>query len=293
MSTSNESSNLLGKFTSIVGLLAAALYFTGWIYRWAYFAFFKVNVTSFDLPIESFFIVPIQVLFGNFAMGDFSTLFRTILALILTPNLIKLTLRVIQFVTTKPARIFMQWRWTLSQWSLNQGHRRITRLLQRLPQVQPISYDRAFFREIVVVAWVLTVLFFLARTQGYLDARRDAVNDTSTLPVITLVTKEDSLGLGRQLNNETIDPFPKNFRVIGDRRLYEQLIGRELNNTTDSNSSDIIVWRLLINSNSQFYIFPTLPKDAPPEARPPVVVIQHSGKGNQLMILSPEPSPPK
>ncbi|MBC6479043.1 MAG: hypothetical protein GDA56_16025 [Hormoscilla sp. GM7CHS1pb] len=150
--------------------------------------------------------------------------------------------------------------------------------------------DRAFFREIVVVAWVLTILFFLARTQGYLDARRDAVNDTSTLPVITLVTKEDSLGLGSQLNDETADPSPKNF---GDRGLYEQWIGRELNNTTDSNSSDIIVWRLLINSNSQFYIFPTLPKDAPLAARPPVVVIQHSGEGNQLMILSPEPSPPK
>lgn len=293
MSTSNESSNLLGKFASIVGLLTAGLYFTGWIYRWAYFAFFQVEVTSFDLPIESFFIVPIQVFFGNFAIGDFSTLFRTILALILTPNIIKLTLLVIQFLTTKPAIIFMQWRWTLSQWSLNQGHRRITRLLQRLPQVQPISYDRALFREIVVIAWVLTVLFLLARTQGFIDARRDAVNDTSNLPVITLVTQEDSLGLGRQLNDETADPSAKNFRVIGDRALYEQLIGRELNNITDSNSSNIIVWRLLINSNSQFYIFPTLPKDAPPAARPPVVVIQHSGEGNQLMILSPKPLPSK
>lgn len=293
MSTSNESSNLLGKFASIVGLLAAALYFTGWIYRWAYFAFFNVNVTSFDLPIESFLIVTIQVFFGNLVTGDFSTLFRTTLALILTPNLIKLTLGVIQFVTTKPAIIFMQWRWNLSQWSLNQGHRRITRLVQKLPQVQPISYDRAFFREIVVVAWVLTVLFFLARNQGYLDARRDAVNDTSTLPVITLVTPEDSLALGRQLNDETIDPSLKNFRVIGDRGLYEQWIGRELNNTTDSNSSDFIVWRLLIDINSQFYIFPTLPKDAPPEARPPVVVIKQSSRGDQLMILSPEPSPQK
>jgi len=292
VSTSNESSELLGKFASIVGLLAAALYFTGWIYRWAYFRFFQAEVTSFDLPIESFFIVSIQVLFGNLAKLEFGTLFRTILALILTPNLIKITLRGIQFVTTKPAIIFMQWRWTLSQWSLHQGHRRITRLLQKLPQVESISYDRAFFREIVVVAWVLTVLFFLARTQGYIDARRDAVNDTSTLPVITLVTPEDSLALGRQLNDETIDPSGKNFRVIGDRGLYEQLIGRELNNITDSNSSDFIVWRLLINSNSQFYIFPTLPKDAPDAARPPVVVIQHSGDGNQLMILSPEPSPP-
>ncbi|MGK7901172.1 MAG: hypothetical protein AB4352_07110 [Hormoscilla sp.] len=290
MSTSNQSSNLLGKFASIVGLLAAALYFTGWIYRWVYFGFFQVEVTSFELPIESFFLVPIQVFFGKL---EFGTLFRTIGALILTPLLIKLTLGVIQFVTTKPAIIFMQWRWTLSQWSLNQGHRRITRLLQRLPQVQPISYDRTFWSELVVVAWVLTVLFLLARTQGSIDARRDAVNDTSTLPVITLVSKEDSLGLGRQLNDETIDPSAKNFRVIGDRGLYEKLIGRELNNTTDSSSSDIIVWRLLIYSDSQFYIFPTLPKDAPSAARPPVVVIKHSARSNQLMILSPEPSPPK
>jgi hypothetical protein len=46
-------------------LLGAALYFTGWIYRWRYFGFFQLEVTTLDLPLESFLMVPLQVFFGN------------------------------------------------------------------------------------------------------------------------------------------------------------------------------------------------------------------------------------
>ncbi|MFM7713442.1 MAG: hypothetical protein ACKO7A_12230 [Microcystis sp.] len=34
--------NPLGKLISVLVLLAAALYFTGWIYRWTYFSFFQL-----------------------------------------------------------------------------------------------------------------------------------------------------------------------------------------------------------------------------------------------------------
>ena len=50
---------MFSKLASLLTILGVGLYFTGWIYRWAYFAFFKLEVTKLDLPIKSFFIAPI------------------------------------------------------------------------------------------------------------------------------------------------------------------------------------------------------------------------------------------
>ncbi|MEG3844564.1 hypothetical protein QT986_30580, partial [Microcoleus sp. herbarium14] len=72
-------SNILGNFASVVGLLGAALFFTGWIYRWSYFSCFQLNVITLDLPVESFFIVPLQVF-----LGDGWTIVKSAIALLLT-----------------------------------------------------------------------------------------------------------------------------------------------------------------------------------------------------------------
>jgi len=85
---SNPEPSVLGTFASILGLLSAALFFTGWIYRWAYFGFFQLEVTTLDLPFESFLFVPIQVF-----LGSFSAFCRTVFAVILTALVIQLTLR--------------------------------------------------------------------------------------------------------------------------------------------------------------------------------------------------------
>ena len=65
MSKSQTSSNILGTFASILGIISIFIYFIGWIYRWAYFAFFQINITTLELPLESFFIAPVQVIAGN------------------------------------------------------------------------------------------------------------------------------------------------------------------------------------------------------------------------------------
>lgn len=104
MSTSsppNNPSNILTRVASIVGLLAAALYFTGWIYRWAYYAFFQIEVTTLNLPFESFLIVPLQVFFGNLGAGDFTTLLRSLFTIIVAAILIQLTLQIITFANNK------------------------------------------------------------------------------------------------------------------------------------------------------------------------------------------------
>lgn len=51
-SDNNPDINPLGKLASLIALLAIALYFTGWVYRWTYFGFFQVEVTTLNLPLE-------------------------------------------------------------------------------------------------------------------------------------------------------------------------------------------------------------------------------------------------
>jgi hypothetical protein len=55
----------LGKLVSVIGLLAIALYFTGWIYRWFYFGFFQVELTTLNLSLESFYIASFSLLFRS------------------------------------------------------------------------------------------------------------------------------------------------------------------------------------------------------------------------------------
>ncbi len=57
--------NPLGKLLGVLALLAAGLYFTGWTYRWTYFSFFQLEVTTLNLPGESFYLAAFQTFFGE------------------------------------------------------------------------------------------------------------------------------------------------------------------------------------------------------------------------------------
>jgi hypothetical protein len=140
------------------------------------------------------------------------------------------------------------------------------------------------------VAWVLIALFWLTRCQGTEDAWRDAVNQSSTRPIVTLVSPSDKIALGATLNDELIKnegksrdiPALKNLRIFGDvdqfRRLYSK-------GTNQSDGAEPIVWRLLIESGNWLYLFPALPKRQD-ELRPPLVAV-HTGDGRvQSVILS-------
>ena len=288
---------MFGRIASLLTVLGVGLYFTGWIYRWAYFSYFQLEVTTLDLPVESFLIAPIQVFFGNLSSGDFSTFFRTIwvaiASFIILPNIFHL----IKFITQKLDKILNQWRLKLLRWSLKIKQPKIPRNIQSFLYFQQFNYrkyDKALIDEIVVTFWLLTILFFLGKTQGNLDARRDSRSDTSLLPTVTLITPENRLPLGRKIDRDklTDDPNINNFRIIGDIELYEELLLRDYNNKTDPNFPKVI-WRLLFDTDGQYYIFPSLPKDEPSNARPPVVVIQQSDRGEYTIILSPEaPSKP-
>jgi hypothetical protein len=155
----------------------------------------------------------------------------------------------------------------------------ISRTIRSLAEVFPQSLRN----DTIIVAWLLVALFWLARIQGTIDARRDAINDTSLLPVVTFVTPEKGSVLGRNLDDVFPDPSLKGYRIIGDKGLFDYLRGLETNDVAIPNPR---VWRLLLENKGWFYLFPALPPKADRDRRPPILAIRANGSG-ELMILGP------
>jgi len=255
--------NILGKFAGVATLFGAALFFTGWIYRWYYFNFFQVELTTLDLPPESFFFVPLQVFFGSFT--DLGTtivqISKVFVGAIVTFIVIKFLLAFVYFSSAIFANICKNWK----------KHR-----------CQPIDFRHSLWDELIIVVGIVMFLFFIARDRAMADAYRDARSD-SNLSVVTLVVPENTLGLGRQLTNDTNSP--SGFQIIGDRDRYRELLGKEIN---DPNSDR--TWRLLIDRGGYFYLFKTLPDNAEKDDRPVLIVVEGNREGDRLWILSPQPT---
>ena len=127
-------SNILGNFASVVGLLGAALFFTGWIYRWSYFYCFQLNVITLDLPVESFFIVPLQVF-----LGDGQTIVKSAIALLLTSLAIYLSLWLVNSINkTIAAKINRRAR----RWRFSARRRRLWLLHRFLKSWQRFNINR-------------------------------------------------------------------------------------------------------------------------------------------------------
>jgi len=256
----NTEFNPLGKLISVLALLAAALYFTGWIYRWAYFSFFHLEVTTLSLPNESFYFAAFQTFFG-----DIWAIPRKILFLIVIIFAILIT-------------------FTVQKW--------LGKYLKKLPitfnksPTNIINFLSSLFNEFIIILFVLTALFWLAIWQAKDDAWNDAVNETSSLPIVTIVMPKDAV-LGRKFDNplesrSTKPNLPK-FSIIGDRQSYERLLDKELNDI--SNPDKPRVWRLLLKGNGYSYIFPALPENNP-KLTFPVVMVYERDNGVQLTILN-------
>ncbi len=273
--------NIFGKFASVVTLLGFALYFTGWIYRWSYFSFFQLEVTTLDLPPQSFLFVPLQIFFGSFSslMAFLYQLFRTLVVALIAFIIIRLTLSFIQYLFTRlPIKITLWKAKILSKSKKNKRY--FLETILRIINVKTIDFTGTLLNELIIVLGILMVLFFLAYHQGIDDARRDAWDGKSTLSAVTIVVPKDELGLGRQLGRTD---NPSGFQIIGDVWSYQNLLGDEINKKR--------VWRLLLDHNGYFYLFRSFPEKTKKEdiSRPVVLVIQGSLTGNQLVILSPKP----
>lgn len=268
--------NPLGAFAGLVGVLAIFLFFTGWVYRWAYFGFFELDVNSLTFPAQSFLLVPIQVI-----LGDLGRLLWAVLITLLVTVLVKATLWLLEPLGSPSSRVATPnpWLVRLHRFPLCQGLRHLTDL-----------FPNPLRRDLIIVAWVLIALFWLARWQGTEDAWRDAVNQTSTRPIVTLVSPSDKIALGASLTDELIQnegnnvdiPALKNLRIFGDVEQFRRLYGK---GTNRANRSELIVWRLLIESGNWLYLFPALP-DRQPDLRPPVVAVNTGDGRVQSVILS-------
>ncbi|MDQ2096101.1 MAG: hypothetical protein QQW96_00405 [Tychonema bourrellyi B0820] len=285
-------SNILGNFASVIGLFGAALFFTGWIYRWSYFSCFQLNVITLDLPVESFFLVPLQVF-----LGDGWTIVKSAIAFLLTSLAIYHTLWLVnsinKTIATKIYRINRLWRLSARTRGLSLLHR-FLKSWQRfnINRYNSIKLLRSLVDEIIIVGWVLLVLFWSAYHQGIADARRDA-GENSSLPAVVLIGKEDNIALGRKLNDAFDDKLTlEKYKFIGDKGLFDDWLNKA--DTDTSNPKEPRVWRLLLERGNWIYLFPALTKEEQkdPKARPPVMAIQQSQSGDQLLIISPAPSQP-
>jgi len=285
-------SNILGNFASVIGLLGAALFFTGWIYRWSYFSCFQLNVITLDLPVESFFIVPLQVF-----LGDGWTIVKSAIALLLTAIAIYNSLWLFNSINKKFASAI---NWLITggiSFARTRRLWRITGILNSWQQFNVNRYNsikllRSLVDEIIIVGWVLLVLFWSAYHQGIADARRDA-GENSSLPAVALIAKQENIGLGRKLNDVFDDKLTlEKYKFIGDKGLFDDWLGKA--DTDTSNPKKPRIWRLLLERGNWIYLFPALTKEQQtnPKARPPVMAIQQSQSGDQLLIISPEPSQP-
>lgn len=287
-------SNILGNFASVIGLLGAALFFTGWIYRWSYFSSFQLNVITLDLPVESFFIVPLQVF-----LGDGWTIVKSAIALLLTSLAIYHSLWVVNSINKTVAAKINGIITRSVSYPYGRRFGWIYRILNSWQQFNVNRYNsikllRSLVDEIIIVGWVLLVLFWSAYHQGIADARRDA-GENSSLPAVVLIGKQDNISLGRKLNAVFDDKLSlENYKFIGDKGLFDNWLSKA--DTDTSNPKEPRVWRLLLERGNWIYLFPALTKEqqTEPNARPPVIAIQQSQSGDQLLIVSPEPSqPPK
>ena len=155
----------------------------------------------------------------------------------------------------------------------------LSKCIRALVNIIPVSLRK----DLIIVIWLLIVLFWLARSQGWDDARRDAINETSTLPVFTYIFPKEQLVLGRYLDDIFTDTSFKDSRFIGDFDLFKAIWKKENN---DTKLTPPRVWRLLLENNKVIYCFPALNIDADRKQVPPVLAIKTSKTG-QVMILSP------
>jgi hypothetical protein len=260
-------------FFSLIGII---LFFSGWIYRWAYFSFFGLDINLQSFLSQSFFIVPIQIFFGSVY-----NILRTAILILSLPLLSSMTViyvnRLRLLAAILIARILI----------IPVRHKCLCLAKDRSGRRQP--FFPLMLNETVVAAWALILTFWLSHQQAQSDARRDAVDSTSTLPVVSLLVPTTGFVLGQDLrhlddNNQLItDPELKNYSLIGDHNL-----ARDLRSTSLSSPEKKQVWRLLAQETGGWlYLVRTMPPSANKDDRPMVLAIPNASQG-QALILGPE-----
>lgn len=248
----------LALFAGLLSVLGVLLFFVGWVYRWAYFAAFQLQISTLPFPAESFLMLPLQVF-----LADGGTALLSVLVLAAVAVLV---------------------------WALQQG---LDRMTQRWP-----GFPVALAKEAVLLALLMPTLFWFARWRGEADAGRDRFERTTALPALFLVYKQGQLPLGRPLDDATQDTSAeqKGYRFVGSKQLFKDLSGVEGAQPPADRpggggcESPGNSWRLLANQGGWVYVFRTLSGcgEETGAAVPSVLAVRESG-GAAALILSPRP----
>ena len=257
---------LLGTLSSLIALFSILLYFTGWIYRWAYFTYFNININALDFSFESFLFVPIQVAFG----GPWISL-RSIITLLISSKLLSIFLGFV-FNDRDNAQSIIK----LVSLPESKAGRWLSRFLIT-------SFPKELVRDIVIVLWILFTVFWMARYQGWEDAKSDA-KVSSSLPFISLVANDESFSIGRDPSALDQKRSAEGIRIIGDSQWYEYIKRNDVNDSI--NTENITAWRLLITTEDDLYIFISLSLDSKEEERPLVLSMRKDKV--EIQILSAE-----
>jgi uncharacterized membrane protein len=276
----DKTPRFLGGFASILSLLGITLFFSGWIYRWAYYAYYSLNLNDQSFSAQSYVIVPIQIY-----LGTPYSLLKTLLLLLLLPLLITTTLAVINRLADVLAQLPSRLPWLRSLL--------VTQEAPSSRLAESRSFLSSLLEELVIVGWLLILLFWFSQHQGYQDARRDAMETTSTLPVVSLVLPQRDGVLAQDLRqlSDSGEPIPDlplgNHVLIGDLEL-----AREVRNSTLSDTKAKQVWRLLNQEPTGWlYMIRTLSPDAKADDRPLMIAVPNAKRG-QTLVLSPSPPEP-
>lgn len=252
MPTRSSTPKLFSTFAGLLGVFGICLYFTGWMYRLAYFAFFDIHLTNLSIfSKESFLIVPIQVVFDSL------------------PNFI-------QFLLFAIVTSFLIW---VSLF--------IFKWFCRYPLFHPLL--SSLIRDMIIVLWILVSLFWWGTFQGLNNAYRDANNETTTLPYISLVNNTSSSVIGRFPRQEEgdgkniITPIPLVFKcpstsdnavgknntvdektvcladytILGDFSRFTNMLDTERKLDFNPNKKPSSSWRLLLETDKFIYLIIT------------------------------------
>ena len=262
---------MFSNLINILGAIRIFTYFTGWIYTWRYYTFFNISIYRIEIPLESFFILPINVIFGNPLKTTIA-----ILVTVVVIYIIKLSI------------------WIINPY--NQPFSSRNKFLHKIHRFYLFKKIRSFLtifktsllNEIIIVFWVLTSLFWLARWQGYQDAYLDSFNETTTKPIVTIISPSDKSAIGRNLddlitkNNSFNLPSFKEYKIIGDVEQFKRILGEEINDKSDNKKP---IWQFLTENNDWVYIFPSLPAKLKNNTPPLVLAVSKQEGQTQFLII--------
>lgn len=278
--SSTPKTKLLAEFIGQASVFGIFLYFTGWIYRWAYFGYYQIDINTLNLSQQSFLIVPLQVFLGSLGAAGRALFLLVSLMFIISA---------ISLVVQSAREILGTESYELEASRYNLWRTKPSEIPGLFKQFMANTLLQPFVVDIAIVLIVLSSLFWLASLQGNNDAQRDAFNDTSTLPIVAYISHSEEFPLGRNLAQPLLNSSLKNFRVIGDFNLFRQLQGRDLTDKTIPNQP---VWRMLLGGNEWVYLVPSIPGGISQNSsvRPPVIAMRTAKSVSDLMLLSPAQS---